>query len=190
MKRFLVILMLIPTIAFSAENKLSLMGSLLFNNTDTDGLDSAVDEESTFNFGVGVRALIDINSELFFRTGGQVIQKSSKYDINVSGFDGSFTATMTYLSVPLTIYKSFNEKFGVFGGVALQAKLADSAKSTGDFQKGEVDKKKNLVYPLVVGMDINLNEQIGLEFSYEYPLSESYKDVKVSSLIGSFLYHF
>ena len=192
MYKILLIFLFVPTIAFSAENKLSFIGSMLYNTSTTKGLDDldGVKEVGAFSIGAGIRALIDINSALFLRTGAQVIQKTTKYEIEVSGLKGDVTGTITYLAIPLTLYKTFNNQFGVFGGLSLQSKLGDTCNSDGDLPDCEVDGEKSLVTPLVIGMDVNINSQVGLEFSYEYALNETYEDVKVNSLIASFLYHF
>lgn len=194
MKFLFLFLMTATSLIHAKENKISLTASMLYNAPEADSDYVNVQEGNTFTYGLGVRALVDINSTLMFRTGAQLIYKNIFLDYEVIGSDVEFDQTLTYLSLPVSLYVSMNDNVGFFGGFLFQTKISDSCSANGiSITSSEVcneAKGKDIVTPLVVGVDFNLGSSFGMELSYEHPIGDSSKDIKVKSLITSFLYHF
>ncbi len=169
------------------------MGSLLYNTPETEDLDDVdgIEEKSGLGFGVGLRALMGISDQLYFRSGAGIIQKNFSYEVDddVTGSSGDFDLSFIYLNIPLTMYWKASPQVGLFGGTALNAKMSDDCDASGDFDTCTIKNEKALVFPLIIGFDFSFNEKIGLEVSYEYGLTETAKDVTVNTAVASFLYH-
>jgi hypothetical protein len=191
MLRYALALTLAFTSLAHADTKLSVMGSLLFSNPEVDNFGSATvaDEKSGTGFGLGMRALMGINDQLYLRSGASVVQKKFGYEIDEAGSNQNNDISLTYLNIPLTFYWKASPQVGLFGGTALNAKLSDSCDYSGTSNSCMKNKMKTLVFPAIIGFDFSFTEKIGMELSYEYGASETAKSLKVHSAIASFLYH-
>jgi opacity protein-like surface antigen len=192
MFNFLVIVLALISFSAIADTKLGIMGSLVYNTSETDDLNgTSVDENSEVSFGAGVRALMGINDQLFFRSGAGIIQKKWSYEASATGVNGSADYTMLYFAIPATLYWKASPQVGFFGGTSLQAKLSDDCKGSGAFSGSSCDlkKQKSVVLPAVLGFDFALTDQISMELSYEYAIMDTAKDVKVSSGLVSLVYN-
>ena len=184
MIKILLVLSLVFSSLGYADTKLSVMGSLTYNTSDTDNLSSGVDEEPGTGFGLGLRALMGIDDQLHFRSGAGIVQKNFSYEF---GNGGDVDFSYTYLSVPLTLYWKAGPQVGFFGGTALNAKLDDKCEVSGNNFSCPDDE--TIVFPAIIGFDFSFSEKLGMEISYEYGMTETLKDTKVSSAVISLLYH-
>ena len=192
MCNFLVIALALISFTAIADTKLGITGSLVYNTSETDELNgTSVDEGSEVSFGAGVRALMGINDQLFFRSGAGIIQKKWSYEASATGVNGSADYTMLYFAIPATLYWKASPQVGLFGGTSLQAKLSDDCKGSGSFSGNSCDlkKQKSIVLPAVLGFDFAFTDQISMELSYEYAIMDTAKDVKVSSGFVSLVYN-
>jgi Outer membrane protein beta-barrel domain len=186
------LLLLSLTLTTFADTKLSLMGSANFNTSDSDTLNDTdgVDDKGGVGFGVGMRALMGMTDQLFFRSGAGVVYKKYSYDYDTSGgLKGSQDSSFVYLNVPLTLYWKASPQVGFFGGTALQAKLGDDCNSSGNLPSCTNKGAQTLVLPAILGFDFSLTDSFGMELSYEYGLTETAKDLKVQTAVASILYH-
>lgn len=179
-----------------ADTKVGIMGSLLWSTTQNDKVDDieGSKEESRFNPGGGLRALVGLNDRLYLRTGASIIGKAFRYDFNGPQITGAQSFVLTYLSIPATLYVKASPQFGIFGGTAIQAKIDD--KCTGSYGDGttttkcRIEDDNTLVLPAIIGFDVVVTEKFSVELSYEYALMETMKDTKVSSAVASMIYNF
>ena len=183
MIKILLVLSLVLSSVTYADTKLSVMGSLTYNTSDTDDLSSAIDEEPGTGFGLGLRALMGIDDQLHFRSGAGIVQKNFSWEIGNSDVDFSYT----YLNVPLTLYWKAGPQVGLFAGTALNAKLDDECDASGNNFNCPDDE--TIVFPAIIGFDFSFSEKLGMEVSYEYGMTETLEDTKVSSAVISLLYH-
>ena len=187
MKTILATLLLVLTFVAEAQTKLSVMGSLNYNAPevrDVGGVDA--DEKSDVGFGLGLRALMGITDQLAFRSGAGLVYKSFAFEVGDSEYDLSFV----YLSIPLTVYWKTSNTVGLFGGSSLNAKFSDDCDTKGDADSCDVKDERALVFPLILGLNFNLTDSLGMELSYEHGITETADDIKVHSAIASLLYHF
>lgn len=191
MKNIILLFAFLLTTTVSAQSKLGIMGSFLYNVPDTDleGNDT-VDEESKAGFGVGMRALIPLANGVSFRTGAGFVQKNFAYEVTQGTNKGKADFTFLYLNVPATLYIHGNDKLGVFLGTAINARLEDDCDFSGVVRACNATGKKSLVLPVVLGFDVAFTEVLSMELSYEYGIMEAIKDVKVSSAVLSLIYNF
>ena len=173
-----------------ADTQLSLMGSLNYNVPDTNDIEYIEDDESGAGFGLGMRALMGINDQLAFRSGAGIVQKRFNYSINGDSKKGELDFDYTYINIPLTFYWKASSQVGFFFGTALYAKLDDSCDGTGDFKSCTPNDPQSIMLPAILGFSFNLTEKVGAEISYEHGLTDTAKDVKVSTAVLSLLYHF
>lgn len=192
MRKLFAVLALLVSFNALADSKLGIMGSLNYNTSENDDLDgvTGVDEKSGVGFGIGLRALMGITDQLYFRSGAGIVNKRWSYDINDSGIDGSAKMSFVYLNVPATLYWKASPQIGFFGGTALQAKLSDDCDGDGNITSCEARNTKSIVLPAIIGFDFNINEQLALEISYEHGITEVAKDTKVHSAVVSFIFNF
>lgn len=191
MSRFAIILSLFLSIPAFAQPRLGMMGSLLYNVPETKLDDTqGVDEESKLGFGIGMRALVPIVSGLYLRSGAGLVQKNVSYEFTMAGAKGQADFSFTYLNIPVTLYFSgLDEKFGIFFGTAIQAKLSDDCNASGALDACEAVNEKSLVFPTVLGFDFSFAKNFSIELSYEHGFMETAKDLKVNSAILSFIYN-
>lgn len=179
-----------------ADTKVGFMASMLWNTTQNDQIDDieGSEEESRFNPGGGIRALVGLSDQLYIRTGASIIGKAFRYNFDGPTVLGSQSYVFTYLSIPATLYVKASPQFGIFGGTAIQAKLDD--KCTGRYSDGttttqcRIEDDNTLVLPAIVGFDVVVTDHISIEVSYEYALMEAMKDTKISSAVASVIYNF
>lgn len=188
MIRILIVLTLVFSSVAYADTQLSLMGSLLYNTSETDSLDgvSGIDEEPGVGFGIGMRALMGINDQLHFRSGAGLVQRNFSYETTGSDSE-EIEVSLTYLVVPLTLYWKASTQVGFFAGTALNAKLDDDCDAS--FSCNLTDDE-TLVFPAIIGFDFSFTEKLGMEVSYEHALTEAARNLKVNSAVVSLLYHF
>lgn len=184
MIRILLVLSLVLCSVSYADTKLSVMGSLTYNTSDSDELPPGTDEEPGTGFGLGLRALMGISDQLHFRSGAGLVQKNFSYEFGNSG-DVEFSNT--YLNVPLTLYWKAGPQVGFFAGTALNAKLEDDCDTSGTNFVCPDDE--TIVFPAIIGFDFSFSEKLGMEVSYEYGMTETYEDTTVNSAVISLLYH-
>lgn len=193
MLKSLAILCLILSFNTFADTKLGIMGSIFYNTSDTEDIDEVdgISEESAASFGIGMRAIMGINDQLHFRSGAGLIQKKWTYEVDYLGVKSDIDASITYLSIPATLYWKASPQVGLFGGTNIQAKLDDDVEADGDLDDADLDleKVKTVVLPLVLGFDFSFNEQLSMELSYEYGIMDTVEDTKVSSGVLSFVYN-
>lgn len=189
MKIFFLLMTFFLITQVHADTKLGVMGSVLYNVPDFAEMGgySNVDNKSETSFGLGMRALMGIKDQLYFRSGAGIVQKKISVDFKVGGFDSDATFTNTYLAIPLTLYWKASPQVGLFGGTSLYALLNDDFKGDVDF--ADRANTETLVLPVVLGFDFVFTEKMSLELSYEYGIMESSKDLKVSSALASFIYN-
>jgi hypothetical protein len=189
--KFLLLLSLLFSQMVAADTKLSLFGSVNFNNPEFDDLSGTtnVDEASGVGFGAGLRALMGINNQLHVRSGAGLVQKKAGIEYNVLGMKGETTYTYTYLSIPLALYWKASPQVGFFGGTAMNAKMADDCETSGAGTCESVGEK-SLVFPAIIGFDFNFTDKFGMELSYEHGIMETAKDLRIHSAVASFLFHF
>ncbi len=192
MKHFLFFLFL--SLSFNhvlADTKLSLMGSFLYTGPDTNNIKTSTvtDERSELSFGLGMRALMGLQDQLFFRSGAGIISKKFSYQTqSISGrVDNDFS--LLYLNLPLTLYWKASSQVGFFGGTALNAKLSDDCHASGSGNSCTQNKVNAVVFPAIVGFDFSLLDKVGIELSYEYGMTETAKDLRVHSAVASLLFH-
>ena len=191
MLRLLLLTLCLASLPALADTKLSFIGSVSSNTPDTGNLDTASgDDKSEIGYGVGMRALMGISEALFFRSGVGLVWKNFGYDVNVSGVKGRYDLSFIYFNVPLTLYWKASDRVGFFGGTALNAKINSTCDESGAVSSCSIKGRRSLVFPLIVGFDFNLSEVVGLELSYEHGITETAKDLKVHSVVGSVLIHF
>jgi hypothetical protein len=188
MSKFILALLLLASATAYADTQLGISGSVLYNVSDTDDLDSTpgADEKSKMSFGIGMRALIGLTDQLFLRTGAGIVQKSFSYDLPNGDRDYSFV----YLYIPATLYIKASPQVGIFGGTSLNAKLSDDCDGSGQNSGCTVKDANSLVLPAVLGFDFAFNDMLSLEISYEHGIMETMKDTKVSSAVASIIYNF
>ena len=174
-----------------AETQLSLMGSLLYSNPDTNNFSNAnvTDEMSGVGLGLGMRALMGLQDQLNFRSGASIIQKKFGYQTDSSGTKSDNDFSLVYLNIPLTLYWRASSQVGFFGGSALNAKLSDDCNASGSANTCTKNKVKPIVFPAIVGFDFSFTKKLGMELSYEYGMTDTAKDLKVHSAVASFLFH-
>jgi hypothetical protein len=174
-----------------ADTQLSLSGSLLYTNPDTNDLSgtTVTDEYSGLGGGLGMRALLELKDQLHFRSGASIIQKRFGFETQGIGKNVNKDFSLIYLNLPLTFYWKASPQIGFFGGTALNAKLSDDCHESGGSHSCTSNKIKAVVFPAIVGFDFYLMEKLGLELSYEYGLTETAKDLKVHSAVASLLFH-
>ena len=190
MIRLLLLLTLILNTHAFAETKIGVMGSVLYNVPETDS-SQQFDEESKLGFGLGMRALIPLTNGLSFRTGAGIVQKRFSYKIESGTIEGEADLSFIYFNVPATLYISgLDERFGVFGGTALNAKLDDDCSGSGAFKACKVTDDETIVLPIILGFDFIFTENVSMELSYEYGIMDTAKDVRVSSAVVSLIYNF
>ena len=188
LKLLLLFVLLIP--ALHADTIISPMVSLNYNVPDTNDIDNVKDDQSAGGWGAGLRALMGINDQLFFRTGAGFVQKNFSYKIEGGGKSGKQDFQYTYLAIPLTMYWRASPQTGFFFGSAINAKLDDSCDGSGDFNNCSAKDTRSLVFPAILGFEFSLTKKVGMEISYEHALTETAKDVKVNTTVVSLLYHF
>ena len=190
MKTLLLALTLLFSSVALADTQVSLMGSLNFNTPDTTDVDNADDGTSAGGWGAGIRALMGMSDQLYFRSGVGFVQKNFSYKVDGNGKSGKRDMQYSYLNIPLTFYWKASPRVGFFLGTALYAKLDQSCDGTGDYKDCSGSRSRTIVYPGIIGFDFNLTRKIGMEVSYEAALSETSKNIKVNTTVLSFLYHF
>ena len=191
MIRFLLLSILSSLSLAHAETKLSVLGSLIYSNPDTNNLNgpNITDEKSGTGFGIGMRALLGLKDQLHFRSGASLVQKRFAYESTALAQKTNHDFNLIYLNLPLTLYWKASSQVGFFGGTALNAKLSDDCQTSGAGNSCTQNKVRAVVFPAIVGFDFSFTEKIGLELSYEYGMTETAKDLKVHSAIASFLFH-
>jgi hypothetical protein len=174
-----------------ADTQLSVSGSILFSNPDTNDLSgtTVTDEYSGLGVGLGMRALLELKDQLHFRSGASIIQKRFSFETQGIGKNVNKDFSLIYLNLPLTFYWKASPQIGFFGGTALNAKLSDNCHESGGSHSCTPNKIKAVVFPAIVGFDFYLMEKLCLELSYEYGLTETAKDLKVHSAVASLLFH-
>ena len=189
MVKFLALLIAFSSLTALAETKLGIMGSLLYNTSETDSFAGSnnVDEESELSLGAGVRALMGIKDQLYFRSGASIVQKEWSYTVGNSSADLS----MLYLSIPATLYWKASNQVGFFGGLNIQSKLSDDCEGSGALsgRNCKIPNQKGIVLPAVLGFDFAFTDVFSMEISYEYAMMDTAKDIKVSSGVVSFIYN-
>lgn len=190
MYRFIFFFILAFTSLVHADTKIGIMGSLLYNVPETDG-SQYVDEESELGYGIGMRALVPLTNGLSLRTGAGLVYKQVSFDVKTAGIKGSADLSFLYLNIPATLYLSgMNERFAIFGGTALNARLSDDCDGSGALKACDDVDAKTLVLPIILGFDFIFNESLSMELSYEYGIMEAAKDLKISSAVLSLVYNF
>ncbi len=190
MNKILIFAFLLISANVMADTEVSLMGSLNYNTPETNNLDNVDSRSSGGGWGAGVRSLMGINDQLFFRTGASFVQKNFSYKINGGGNKGDLSFQYSYLSIPLTFYWRASPQTGFFFGSAINARLNDSCSGTQDFDHCSAKGSRSIVMPAIVGFEFVLTKKVGVEISYEYALTETAKDLKVNTTVVSLLYHF
>lgn len=186
MKVLLFLFFLLFSVQSFAETKLSFMGTLSINNIDRDNEPAGFEDNPMLGYGIGLRALMGINNQFYFRSGAGLINKRVEYEVR----GGEGTINLMYLQLPLTFYWKASPQVGFFGGTAIHAKLDDDCDGDGNQDGCTVKDDSALVFPLIVGFDFNFTDIFGMEVSYEYGLNESYEDTQIHSAVASFLVHF
>lgn len=191
MKSLLLVLSLLISVQVSADTKFGVVGSLLYNvpEVEGDGGFDSVEEESVMSFGAGFRALMGLGDQLHFRSGAGVVQKKATLDVEVGVFGGDAEFSYTYLNFPATLYWKASPQVGIFGGTSIYALVSDDCDGSGDIDC-EADDTKTIVLPLVFGFEFNFSDNMSVELSYEYGMTETADDLKISSAVASFVYYF
>ena len=191
MMQFLILIGFFSITFVNADTQLSLSGSLLYTNPDTNDLSrtTVTDEHSGVGGGIGIRALMILKDQLHFRSGASIIQKRFGFETQGVGKRVNKDFSLIYLNLPLTFYWKASPQIGFFGGTALNAKLSDDCHESGGSHSCTPNKVNAIVFPAIVGFDFYLMEKLGLELSYEYGLTETAKDLKVHSAVASLLFH-
>jgi hypothetical protein len=184
------LIFLIFSFNLMADTEVSLMGSLNYNTPDTNNLDNIDSRSSGGGWGAGIRSLMGINDQLFFRSGASFLQKNFSYKISGGGKKGDLNFQYSYLQIPLTFYWRASPQTGFFFGSAINARLDDSCSGTQNYNPCSAKGARTLVMPAVVGFEFMLTKKVGIEISYEYALTETAKNVKVNTTVVSLLYHF
>lgn len=187
MLRWILLFLLVSLNSFNsyADSKIGIMGSVLYNVAEIDDINGVeVDDDSEVGYGIGMRALLQLNDRFYLRTGAGLVKKQISYSFRSSDAEASFT----YLNIPATFYLS-GEKVGLFGGTALNARMDDNCDGNGVFSSCDVKDAKTLVLPLIIGFDFNLTKNLGMELSYEYGVMEAAENIKISSAVFSLVYN-
>ncbi len=193
MKWTTLLLCLLSLPALAIDGKFSAMVSVLGTKPDIDGVDElgGVDEKFGMTGGIGMRALLKIHDAFNFRTGLGIRQKDLNYDVETAAGDTEVEGTLTYFSLPLTLHFPVQEDLvGFFIGSAADLLIDDECEVSGATDDCTLEDEKSAVFPLVVGFEVSPTDRWGFELSYEHGITESAKDTKTHSYVGSFLYHF
>lgn len=175
MKILLFNICLLSTISYAGIADGDYAAQLQLNISKPDLKNSGgVDEKYNTTAGAGVRALWGLNdSGLSLRSGLALRHKRAEFYIG--GIDS--TLDYLYLSVPFTLHyivaTKSTTKFGFFGGVGASILIDDYADVDGKDESYVYGK--TLVMPLIVGFDVMLGENWGVEASYEYGLTSIWR---------------
>jgi len=116
MKLIFIILALIFTSPLAQADKLSPFAGL-----NTTEFDDAGNWDRKFGFEFGASYVMNIQDQLYFRTGGGIIQKNSEFEL--LGF--SRDVDYLVLEIPATLMFDLNGEWFVFGGLNFDLVLAD-----------------------------------------------------------------
>lgn len=196
MKKYFIIAMLLFTTSTSwgSEIEWGLLGGLNYNKAKIDAEGEKLTLSSTIGFQIGTRAYQNID-HIKLRYGFEIKQINLNddftfYDDFLDEFYSSkIDISNLYISIPISILHSLNDKFSLLGGVGLNILLADKHK----VDNAEMNiKYKNLFLTLEIGTLINLAENILLEASYNMSLmpiyNEQYEKVNTSGLVFNVVY--
>ncbi|HXH74179.1 MAG TPA: outer membrane beta-barrel protein [Bacteriovoracaceae bacterium] len=190
MYRLALIALLTISTTLHAQSKIGVMASFLYNGPEIDTNADDINEESEIGYGIGMRALVPLTSGLNFRTGAGFIEKNVSYEVDFAGTKSGADLSFLYLNIPLTLYLSgLDEKFGVFGGTAIQALLSDDCETKGVAGSCRNIDEKTLVFPIVLGFDFSFTQTLSMELSYEYGVTHAAKDLKINSAVLSLVWN-
>jgi hypothetical protein len=152
-------------------------------STEFKGDDLSYDRKIGFQFGGAY--FMPMASGVIFRTGVGYVQKNSEFELSGNNGDVEFS----YLEIPVTFMWGMNSTFSFFGGGNVSLKLDDSCKLDGG--SCEVNDPESLVLNLVAGGHWRLTPIQSIEAALEIlPLTDSFKDTKLSNSISVRYVHF
>lgn len=180
--------------AFALEHsQFSLGAGTNFNMPVTEGdLDSGVDEELSVTLSIAAKEELKINDQWYFRTGFWLQEKSAKYSVDLSGFNGSVTANIIYASIPLNLQYKASDLISLFGGYIADVRINDYCSASGDADSCTLDDdSKSVVHVANAGVSFNFSSLLTLDVSWQQGLSDVYKDaLKINTLQTQLFFKF
>lgn len=192
-KLLLVAALFLSSAAYAADAKIGLMASFLYNVPDKDesGPLDSVSETSKPGWGFGMRGLVPLSNNVYFRSGAGLAQKFVGFEAEAANQNNKADLSFLYLNIPATFYfTGMDQKLGFFGGTALNARLTDDCESDGPTDLCKNFDPSSIVLPVVVGFDFIFHENFSMELSYEYGIMNTARDLKVSSAVLSFILNY
>lgn len=112
----------VPFSTASAAVDAGIAAFIGFNTTEYSSDNISFDRQ--FGLEFGGQTLIPVGSQLWFRTGGGIVQKNSESKDGVAKYEYK----VLYIEIPVTLMYAFSDSFSGFGGFNLDLQLSDDCK--------------------------------------------------------------
>lgn len=152
---------------------------------------SSASTAPTFTSEAGIMAgaivVGDLNSTVMFRSGGYYAERTAKSTLS----GATSTIKFSYLDVPVTVLYKFNDMVGVFGGVALGLKVADSC--SGDTTvcsstNGGYSQPSSFTTAAQLGLNVKFDPNWAGEIFYEVGLGNVSQSTSASALSAGVMF--
>ena len=172
-------------------SQFGLIGGLNMAEVKTDLVDGSEKEFGLniggFNIGfnIGFRYYSELNS-FRFRTGGQISQYNFSFGDEVFFVDRVDSFSLLQLMIPVTAQFSVNEVFSIFGGAGVSIHLSDDSEVDGVYEV--YPNNKSIWLTLQLGASVMFNEKTGLEFVFDYGITDLATDTNGKVFALNFVY--
>ncbi|MGE3682740.1 MAG: outer membrane beta-barrel protein [Bdellovibrionales bacterium] len=181
------ILMVICGLLISAPAWAQEYGALVgVHQTDAETSATGASIDGKLNFKGGLAVAFELMENSRFRTG--VIYNRRHIEVEAASLTTEYN--FSYLDIPALYQHSFNEMFGLFGGLVIGVNVSDDVEAPSGTTAADPDAE-TMIPLLTVGANLMFDDMIGFDFYYERGMGDIAEDLENYSTFGAnFLYWF